>query len=200
MTFVPYSGVAPAVNALLGGHVSSAFSTYSTVSEQMNAGRLRALATGSPTRIGPLPEAPTVAESGYPDYEVDVWIGLWAPAKTPKEAVSQLAGWFATALQTLKLKLVAQGLFPSGYVPAGSLGIFARNATNTAAPSARQTSRQSETGRSASGQAAKNSKRAKLVGSATESGPIVDRCGLFSLGPPTQVALLARQAVTRLDN
>jgi tripartite-type tricarboxylate transporter receptor subunit TctC len=66
ITFVPYPGVAPAVNALLGGHVSSAFSTYSTVSEQVNAGRLRALATGSPTRIGPLPEVPTVAESGYP--------------------------------------------------------------------------------------------------------------------------------------
>jgi tripartite-type tricarboxylate transporter receptor subunit TctC len=70
--------------------------------------------TGSLTRIGPLPEVPTVAESGYPDYEVDEWIGLWAPAKTPKEAVSQLAGWFTAALQTLKPKLVAQGLFPVG--------------------------------------------------------------------------------------
>jgi tripartite-type tricarboxylate transporter receptor subunit TctC len=119
ITFVPYPGVAPAENALLGGHVSSAFSTYSTVSEQVNAGRLRALATGSPTRIGSLPEVPTVAESGYPDYEVDVWIGLWAPAKTPKEAVSQLAGWFTAALQTLKQKLVAQGLFPVGVCGAG---------------------------------------------------------------------------------
>jgi tripartite-type tricarboxylate transporter receptor subunit TctC len=119
ITFVPYPGVAPAVNALLGGHVSSAFSTYSTVSEQLNAGRLRALATGSLTRIGPLPEVPTVAESGYPGYEVDVWTGLWAPAKTPKEAVSQLAGWFTAALQTLKQKLVAQGLFPVGVCTTG---------------------------------------------------------------------------------
>jgi tripartite-type tricarboxylate transporter receptor subunit TctC len=119
ITFVPYPGVAPAVNALLGGHVSSVFSTYSTVSEQVNAGRLRALATGSPTRIGPLPEVPTVAESGYPDYEVDVWIGLWAPAKTPKEAISQLAGWFTAALQTLKQKPAAQGLFPVGVCAAG---------------------------------------------------------------------------------
>jgi tripartite-type tricarboxylate transporter receptor subunit TctC len=92
ITFVPYPGIAPAVNALLGAHVSFVFSTYSTVSEQVNAGTLRALATGSPTRIEPLPEVPTFAESGYPDYEVDTWFGLWAPAKTPKGAVSQLAG------------------------------------------------------------------------------------------------------------
>jgi hypothetical protein len=155
ITFVPYPGNAPAVNALLGAHVTSVFSTYSTVSEQVNAGKLRALATGSPTRIEPLPDVPTVAESGYPDYEVDQWFGLWAPAKTPKEAVSQLAGWFNAALHTLEIKqkLVVQGLFPVGGCVARALVvIFAGNTTNTAAPSARQTSRQSETARSASGQ------------------------------------------------
>jgi tripartite-type tricarboxylate transporter receptor subunit TctC len=121
ITFVPYPGNAPAVNALLGAHVTSVFSTYSTVSEQVNAGKLRALATGSPTRIEPLPDVPTVAESGYPDYEVDQWFGLWAPAKTPKEVVSQLAGWFSAALQTLEIKqkLVAQGLFPVGVCGTG---------------------------------------------------------------------------------
>jgi tripartite-type tricarboxylate transporter receptor subunit TctC len=121
ITFVPYAGIAPAVNALLGAHVSFVFSTYSTVSEQVNAGRLRALATGSPTRIGPLPEVPSVAESGYPNYEVDQWLGLWAPAKTPKEAVSQLAGWFTAALQTpeIKQKLAAQALFPVGVCATG---------------------------------------------------------------------------------
>jgi tripartite-type tricarboxylate transporter receptor subunit TctC len=127
ITFVPYPGIAPAVNALLGAHVSFVFSTYSTVSEQVNAGTLRALATGSPTRIEPLPEVPTFAESGYPDYEVDTWFGLWAPAKTPKEAVSQLAGWFTAALQTpeIKQKLVAQGLFPVG-VCATDFGSYLR--------------------------------------------------------------------------
>jgi len=116
ITFVPYPGLAPAVNALLGAHVSSVFSTYSTVSEQVNAGRLRALAAGSPTRIEPLPQVPTFAESGYPGYEVDQWFGLWAPAKTPKEAATQLAAWFTAALQTpdIKRKLVAQALFPVG--------------------------------------------------------------------------------------
>jgi tripartite-type tricarboxylate transporter receptor subunit TctC len=116
ITFVPYPGIAPAVNALLGAHVTSVFSTYSTVSELVNAGRLRVLATGSTSRIGPLPEVPTVAESGYPDYEVAQWYGLWAPANTPKEAVLRLAGWFVAALQGLEIKqkLVAQGLFPVG--------------------------------------------------------------------------------------
>jgi tripartite-type tricarboxylate transporter receptor subunit TctC len=114
MTFVPYPGVAPAVNSLLGGHVTSVFASYSTVSAQLNTGKLRALATGSRMRIEPLPELPTVAESGYPDYEVDQWFGVWVPARTPKETVAQLAGWFAAALQTseIKGKLVAQGLFP----------------------------------------------------------------------------------------
>ncbi len=121
ITFVPYPGNAPAVNALLGAHVTSVFSTYSTVSEHVNAGKLRALATGSLRRIEPLPDVPTVAESGYPDYEVDQWFGLWAPAKTPEEAISQLAGWFNAALQTLEIKhkLVIQGLFPVGVCATG---------------------------------------------------------------------------------
>src|SRR5271170_6536524 len=116
MTFVSYPGVAPAVNALLGEHVSSVFSSYSTASEQLNAGKLRALATGSRTRIVPLPEVPTVAESGYAGYEVEQWFGVLAPAKTPKQTLSQLAGWFSAALQApeTRRKLVAQGLFPVG--------------------------------------------------------------------------------------
>jgi tripartite-type tricarboxylate transporter receptor subunit TctC len=116
MTFVPYPGVAPAVNALLGEHVSSVLGTYSTVAEQLNAGRLRALVTTSRTRIEPLPEVPTVAESGYNNYEVDYWLGLFAPAKTPKDTLSQLADWFIAAMQApeVKSKLVAQGLYPVG--------------------------------------------------------------------------------------
>jgi tripartite-type tricarboxylate transporter receptor subunit TctC len=116
MTFVPYPGNGPAVNALLGEHVTSMLASYATVTEQLNAGKLRALATESRTRIEPLPEVATVAESGYKDYDVDYWLGILAPAKTPKGTVSQLAGWFTAALQVpeTKRKLVAQGLFPVG--------------------------------------------------------------------------------------
>jgi hypothetical protein len=63
MTFVPYPGVAPAVNALLGGHVTSALTTYSSVAEQLKAGKLRVLAAASRTRIEALPDEPTVAQS-----------------------------------------------------------------------------------------------------------------------------------------
>ena len=116
MTFVPYPGNAPAVNALLGDHVTSMFGTYSDVAEYVKAGKLRALATGDQTRISWLPELPTVAESGYPDYEVDSWFGVYAPAKTPKETLSRLAGWFSAGLQApeVKDKLALLGLSPVG--------------------------------------------------------------------------------------
>jgi tripartite-type tricarboxylate transporter receptor subunit TctC len=114
MTFVPYPGTAPAVTALLGGHVTSYFGIYSVVSEQMKAGRLRALATAAPTRIEPLPDIPTVAEQGFPGYEVDIWFGVVAPAKTPKETATQLASWFTAAMQArdVKAKLTVQGMLP----------------------------------------------------------------------------------------
>jgi tripartite-type tricarboxylate transporter receptor subunit TctC len=116
ITFVPYPGTAPAVNALLGEHVTSYFGNYTDVVEQINAGKLRVLATASRTRIAALPDLPTVAESGYGDYEFEGWFGLFAPAGTPKELVAKFAGWFSTAMQVpeVKAKLVAQGLYPVG--------------------------------------------------------------------------------------
>jgi tripartite-type tricarboxylate transporter receptor subunit TctC len=116
LTHVPYPGAAPAVNALLGGHVASALLDYSPVAEQINAGKLRALATASRERIAPLPNVPSVAETGYKDYEVDNSYGLFAPANTPKETVSLLAGWFVAAMQVpeVKEKLVVQGVYPVG--------------------------------------------------------------------------------------
>ena len=116
MTFLPYSGGAPVVNALLGDHVSSALLTYSTASEHLNAGKLRALATASLKRIEPLPEVPTVGEYGYQSSEMDYWLGLLAPAGTPKEKQSQLADWFTAALEApeVRAKLAPLGLYPVG--------------------------------------------------------------------------------------
>src|SRR5712691_4661407 len=99
LTYVPYAGGAPAINALLGEHVTSVFAEYAPLAEHLKAGKLRALATSARMRIEPLPDLPTVAESGYKDYEVDLWWSLFAPAKTPKESISQLAGWFTAAMQ-----------------------------------------------------------------------------------------------------
>ena len=115
MTFVSYPGGAPTINALLGEHVTSALASYSSLAEHLRSAKLRALAVAAKTRIEPLPDVPTVAESGYNDYQLDFWLGLVAPARTPKETTSQLAGWFTSAAQApqVKAKLAAQGMYPA---------------------------------------------------------------------------------------
>jgi tripartite-type tricarboxylate transporter receptor subunit TctC len=116
MAFVPYPGNPPAVSALLGDHVTAVLTGYPVVADLVKSGKLRALATTTGTRIEALPDVPTVAETGYRDYELDFWIGVVAPAKTPKEAISLLVHWFQMALQApeTKSKLLAQALYPVG--------------------------------------------------------------------------------------
>src|SRR5262249_13163778 len=82
LTYVPYPGSAPTVNALLGGHVTSLLAAYSNVSEQISAGKLRALAVAASKRIDALPDIPTADEAGYRDFELENWFGVVAPAKT----------------------------------------------------------------------------------------------------------------------
>jgi tripartite-type tricarboxylate transporter receptor subunit TctC len=115
ITFVPYPGTAPAVTAVLGDHVTAYLGSYAAVMEQLGGGKLRALATPSRARIAPLPDVPTVSEAGVTDYEAVNWIGVFAPAKTPKETVSQLANWFTAAMDApeVKAKLAVQGLLPA---------------------------------------------------------------------------------------
>jgi tripartite-type tricarboxylate transporter receptor subunit TctC len=116
INFIPYQGSTPAVNALLGEHVTAVMASYPNVAELISTGKLRALATASAARIEPMPNVPTIAESGFKDFEADIWFGLVAPAKTPGEAISQLGAWFTAALKDPEVtpKLVAQGLFPVG--------------------------------------------------------------------------------------
>jgi tripartite-type tricarboxylate transporter receptor subunit TctC len=116
LTHIPYTGGAPTINALLGSHVTAAFANYSEVVEQVNSGKLRALVVTSKKRIDTLPAVPTMDELGYKDFEVEVWFGMLAPAKTPKSEVTQLAEWFTAAMQVpdVKAKLLAIGLYPVG--------------------------------------------------------------------------------------
>ena len=116
MTYVPYNGNAPAINALLGGHLTSVYADYPTVVEQLKAGALRALAVGSRRRAEALPDVPTIEESGFKDYDLDIWYGLVAPAKTPSDALAQAADWSASAVKAadIKPKLTLQGLYPVG--------------------------------------------------------------------------------------
>src|SRR5262249_9330343 len=110
--YVPFSGGGPAINALLGSHVTAVLAEYAPLSEHLKAGTLRPLAVTSTARVSSLPEVPTIGES-YPGFEVDFWWGLFAPAHTPEAVVSQLARWFTAAMQepTLKGKLKELGFF-----------------------------------------------------------------------------------------
>ncbi len=116
ITYVPYPGTAPSINALMGGHVTAVFADYPTVVSQLKAGSLRGLVIASKARVEPLPEVPTLAETGVSKYEADIFYGIVAPAKTPADMVSQLSGWFSAALKDpeMKPKLDKQGLFPVG--------------------------------------------------------------------------------------
>jgi tripartite-type tricarboxylate transporter receptor subunit TctC len=116
MTFVPYQGTLPAIGAMLGDHVTSVFTAYSDVIDQVNSRKVRPLAVASASRIMPLSDVPTVAESGYVDIVADLWYGVVAPAQTAKKTLTRLGGWFNAALQSpaISEKLLGQGLFPAG--------------------------------------------------------------------------------------
>jgi len=109
LTYVPFGGGAPAATALLGGHVTVVLQNYSELIEQVRAGKLRALAVTTRSRLDDLPDVPTVAESGYPGYEVAAWFGLVAPAGTPKDTLEKLGAMFSTTLQVPKVKANLQG-------------------------------------------------------------------------------------------
>ena len=87
---VPYKGFALALPDLLSGRVSVMLADLAPVGAQLRAGSLRVLAATSPQRSSFLPEVPTIAELGTPGYEIDVWFGLFAPAKTAPEIVARL--------------------------------------------------------------------------------------------------------------
>ena len=90
MQHVPYKGAAPAMTDLLAGQVNLMFDNLPSALAQIQGGRIKALAVTGVKRASVLPSVPTVRESGLPDYEVNSWFGLLAPAGTPPERVRQL--------------------------------------------------------------------------------------------------------------
>ncbi|UGY03620.1 Bug family tripartite tricarboxylate transporter substrate binding protein [Bradyrhizobium quebecense] len=90
MTHVPYKGAGPALTDLLSGNIQLMFDTLGTALPPVKSGMLRALAVTSTERIPDLPDLPTIAESGYPDYAVSVWYGIAAPSKVPDEIADKI--------------------------------------------------------------------------------------------------------------
>lgn len=111
---IPYRGTAPSITDVLGGQVDATFTGAPTVLPHVRAGRLRALAVSSPTRLASLPDVPTVAESGYPGFDADQWYGLVAPAATPAATVNRLNGEIN---KILRLPDVVQQLSTEGAIP-----------------------------------------------------------------------------------
>ncbi len=90
LTVVPYKGNGPALNDLLAGHVSLLFSGGPPVAAHIKSGRLKALGVTTSKRHVSMPDAPTLAESGVPGYEVTAWFGFIAPAGVPKDVIARL--------------------------------------------------------------------------------------------------------------
>jgi tripartite-type tricarboxylate transporter receptor subunit TctC len=89
-THVPYKGAAPAIQDVLAGHVQVMFDNTSSAIPNVKAGKLRALGVASLKRYPTLPDLPTIAEEGVSGYETTIWLGFFAPAKTPVAVLQKL--------------------------------------------------------------------------------------------------------------
>jgi tripartite-type tricarboxylate transporter receptor subunit TctC len=117
---VPYRGGTPALQDLLGGAISFVFGTVSSSLQLAREGRLRALAVSTATRVASLPDVPTVAEQGFPGFELNEWNGLYAPAGLSAAAVTRLHAAALVALDDagVRTRLDALGALPVGSAPA----------------------------------------------------------------------------------
>ena len=96
---VPYRGTGPQLTDLLAGRLDAAAVGAPAILAHIKSGKLRAIATGTSTRLTLLPDVPTVAESGYPGFEMTQWYGLNAPANMPNEAITKIADACAKAMK-----------------------------------------------------------------------------------------------------
>jgi tripartite-type tricarboxylate transporter receptor subunit TctC len=121
---IPYKG-ATALNDLLAGRVQFMFATIPSVISHIKAGKLRAIAVSSLQRSRSLPDVPTVAEKGFPDFSAGSWFGFFAPKGTPEPVIALLNKAVNEALPSLSAQMVREGADPVGGTPA-QFGQFAR--------------------------------------------------------------------------
>lgn len=119
LSLVPYKGVSPALTDLLGGHVSVLFLTVVSSTPQVRAGRVRGLAVSGAKRSPIAPDIPTIAESGFPGFEVSGWYGILAPANTPAAIVTRLNSEIVAILRSpeMRERLAADGSEAVGGTP-----------------------------------------------------------------------------------
>jgi tripartite-type tricarboxylate transporter receptor subunit TctC len=120
MTNVSYRGNAPAMTDVVAGHLPTMFSNISDAIPQAAAGAIRLLAVSTKSRSAQLPDIPTVAESGFPGFDLATWNGLLAPAGTPKEIIDKMAAELGRAVKDPRFvaKLDQMGAQPVGNTPA----------------------------------------------------------------------------------
>ena len=99
MTMIPYKGGGPAMIDVMSGQVPVMFTSVTQVLPNVRAGRIRMLAVGATQRLPVLPDIPTVAEAGFPGYEVAVWWGVSAPTRTPRPVLEKLRREFTSVLK-----------------------------------------------------------------------------------------------------
>jgi tripartite-type tricarboxylate transporter receptor subunit TctC len=120
LTHVPYKGGGATVVAVLSGEATTAFNTLETVIGQLRSGRLRGLAVSTRERSPAIPNVPTAAEAGVPNYEAIGWFGLLAPAGTPPATIQQLSADIGKAMASpgLRERALNEGATPVGSTPA----------------------------------------------------------------------------------
>ncbi|WAI81507.1 MULTISPECIES: Bug family tripartite tricarboxylate transporter substrate binding protein [Achromobacter] len=117
MPIIPYKGGGPALVDLMGGHVSAMIEPMASAYPHVQSGRLRALAVTSERRLASLPDLPTMAESGFPGFDMPSWYGLWAPAGTPQSVVNRVQKEVRLALRD---PIVAEKLASISFQSVGS--------------------------------------------------------------------------------
>jgi tripartite-type tricarboxylate transporter receptor subunit TctC len=115
MLHVPYKGSSPLLVDVLAGRVDMTFDSYTVYEAHIKTGKVRPLGVTSKARMGVLPQVPAIAESGLAGYDVSNWLGLFAPAGTPKDVLATLHAALGKAMATpeLRAQLVALGIEPT---------------------------------------------------------------------------------------
>ncbi|HSV34749.1 MAG TPA: tripartite tricarboxylate transporter substrate binding protein [Ramlibacter sp.] len=119
MVHVPYKGSAPLMVDVLAGRVDMTFDSYTVYEPHIKTGKVRPLGVTSKARMGALPQVPTIAEAGLASYDVSNWLGVFAPADTPKDVLATLHAALGRAMAdpALKAQLVGLGIEPAFGTP-----------------------------------------------------------------------------------